>query len=145
MTNRSNRKMPINRCEAPSKEPSLSSIPIIADTTEEPCSRCLAECCRYVGVEVDLADTDYIRYLFLQGATLVASFSKTTQALLPTKCSNLGSDNRCMDYTNRPDICREHTSEGCLDNPDLGEDYRLYTMSDYTTFMGCYENAKQQH
>jgi len=103
----------------------IGGVPVV-ETTESDCNQCAAQCCKYVSFEVDMLDRDYIRYLYYQGATVIATTDKDASVILPTKCAMLDeATNRCIDYENRPSICRSHTSRSCVDNPRETVDYRL--------------------
>jgi len=70
-------------------------------------------CCRYVATEIDepASKKDYgnIRwYLMHRDVHVFIDHEDEWYLEFETPCENLGSDNRCTIYEDRPHICREH-------------------------------------
>ncbi len=81
------------------------------------CARCMALCCRYVTIEIDKPttkrDKDDVRwYLLHEGITLLIEDGRW-MVKFPSRCSALTEDNTCSIYENRPQTCREYTTENC--------------------------------
>lgn len=102
------------------------------------CQYCNARCCRYFALPIDKPETykefDFVRWYLLHEKTSVFIDDGTWYLLVDNKCKNLGDDNRCLIYEQRPQICREYSNEKCefendtlyeyyFDHPDQIEEY----------------------
>ncbi len=82
------------------------------------CNRCLALCCQYITIEIDKPNTkrrkDDVRwYLLHEGITLLISDGRWL-IKVPTVCTALNNeDSSCSIYDDRPQTCREYTTENC--------------------------------
>jgi Fe-S-cluster containining protein len=77
------------------------------------CHNCPAMCCRYVASEIDAPTSkreyDNIRwYLMHRDVFVFVDHEDDWYLEFETACENLGADNRCQRYEERPRICREH-------------------------------------
>ena len=77
------------------------------------CEHCEAECCRYVAIEIDTPtckrDYDNIRwYLLHEDMHVFVDHHGDWFVEFITACRELGPDNRCRHYDDRPRLCREH-------------------------------------
>lgn len=81
------------------------------------CDYCTGKCCRYFALPIDepvtMADFEYIRWYMLHDRTTIFIDEGIWYLLVHTRCKHLQDDNRCGDYENRPNICREYTTEDC--------------------------------
>jgi len=78
-----------------------------------PCESCDSLCCRYVATQIDTPtckrDYDNIRwYLKHNDVTVFQDNDGDWFVEFEATCSELGPDGRCLDYENRPDVCRSH-------------------------------------
>ena len=77
------------------------------------CVACGARCCRYMAVEIDRPackqEYDHIRWHLLhKGVNVFVDNDNDWCLEFETTCLELGDDQRCGNYDNRPMICREH-------------------------------------
>jgi Fe-S-cluster containining protein len=81
------------------------------------CGGCIALCCRYFAIEVDAPtepkDFDDLRWYMLHDKVELFTEGRSWYVQVFNKCTNLGPDNQCMDYENRPGICREYENDFC--------------------------------
>ena len=84
---------------------------------ESLCDHCTAKCCRYFAVEIEAPserrDMDFIRWYVLHDAATVFSEDETWYLLVYTTCKHLQDDYRCGIYHERPEICREYSTDNC--------------------------------
>ena len=81
------------------------------------CARCLGLCCRYITIEIDKPRTkrekDDVRwYLLHEGVTLLITPDRW-MVKVPARCSALTEENVCGIYPDRPQACREYSTENC--------------------------------
>lgn len=98
----------------PKTKPAREKIP----SGKIPCDYCPGKCCRYFALPIDTPDSwkqfDYIRWFLLHENASVFTDDGTWYLLVHTKCKHLDDKtNRCGDYDNRPNICREYSSSKC--------------------------------
>jgi hypothetical protein len=81
------------------------------------CGGCIALCCRYFAIEVDAPtepkDFDDLKWYLLHDKVELFTEGRSWYVQVFNKCTNLGENNQCMDYENRPGICREYESDWC--------------------------------
>lgn len=81
------------------------------------CDHCAAKCCRYFALPIEtptaLKDFEYIRWYLLHDGATVFIEDGDWYLLVHTKCKHLGDDNRCMNYEDRPQICRDYSTKNC--------------------------------
>lgn len=81
------------------------------------CDYCSAKCCRYFALAMDAPterrDLDFIRWYVLHETATVFTEDETWYLLVHTRCRHLQDDNRCGIYHNRPEICREYSTDNC--------------------------------
>ena len=81
------------------------------------CQRCGGACCRYFCFQIDEPDDfeefDDVRWYLLHEDVTVHIEDGDWYISIQNKCNVLGPDNRCMDYENRPVICRKYDPENC--------------------------------
>jgi len=77
------------------------------------CHECGARCCRYMATEIDepscKKDYDHIRW-YLMHENIHVFFDHEGDWFLEveSRCEHLGPDGRCMNYKDRPRICRNY-------------------------------------
>lgn len=96
------------------KRPDRENIP--ADKI--PCNFCPGKCCRYFALPIDTPERwkeyEYMRWFLLHERASVFVDDGTWYLLVHTKCKRLDDKtNLCMDYENRPDICRDYSYKKC--------------------------------
>lgn len=81
------------------------------------CDYCTAKCCRYFALVIDTPKTrqdfEFIRWYLLHELATVFTEDDRWYLLMHTPCSQLRPDNRCGIYEERPDICREYSTDNC--------------------------------
>ncbi|MDO4569116.1 MAG: YkgJ family cysteine cluster protein [Planctomycetia bacterium] len=96
-----------------SEKPSRENLP----EGKSLCDYCKGKCCRYfaLGIDepVDWEDFDRIRWFLLHDKAAVFTEDEDWYLLVRTKCKNLDKNNRCKDYDNRPNVCRQYSSSAC--------------------------------
>jgi Fe-S-cluster containining protein len=81
------------------------------------CDHCTARCCRYFALPIDTPKTsqdfEYLRWYLLHEHATIFTEDETWYLLMHTQCSQLRPDNRCGIYHERPQICRDYSTENC--------------------------------
>ena len=81
------------------------------------CDHCTAKCCRYFALPIETPETDkdfqFIRWYLLHESATVFTEDEDWYLLVHTVCKHLQEDNRCGTYENRPQICRDYTTDAC--------------------------------
>lgn len=81
------------------------------------CSYCTAKCCQYFALPVEAptthADFDNFRWYLLHGQASLFTDDEVWYLCVLTPCKHLQADYRCGIYETRPQICRDHTIDGC--------------------------------
>lgn len=81
------------------------------------CDYCSGKCCRYFAMEidepVDWEDFDRLRWFVLHEYSTLFTEDDHWFLLIQTRCRKLDENNRCTDYENRPNVCREYTTAHC--------------------------------
>jgi uncharacterized protein len=83
------------------------------DAFQPPCAHCGGKCCQYTAIEIDRPTTkreyDNIRwYLSHVNVHIFIDHDRKWHVEFRSHCENLGADNSCGMYVDRPDICRNH-------------------------------------
>ena len=75
------------------------------------CKKCGA-CCKYTAVMIGQPDEDGVRWSAYHGHRL---FEKEGQLVvfIPNRCSQLGDDNLCKIYKDRPNVCATVPNVDC--------------------------------
>jgi Fe-S-cluster containining protein len=110
----------------------MSQFPIKRDELppgEVLCAYCTAMCCRYFAVPIDTPtdwqDYDNIRWFMLHGRVTVYVDEGTWYLCVYADCKHLMADHRCGIYHDRPEICREYSTNAC-EYDDRGIHERLF-------------------
>lgn len=81
------------------------------------CEHCAAACCRYLALPIEkpsnARDYDDIRWYLMHEGISIFVEDGDWYIQIQTRCKNLGEDNRCMVYEERPEICAEFQPVGC--------------------------------
>lgn len=81
------------------------------------CEYCTAKCCRYFALPIEtpttFEDFEHIRWYMIHGRVSMFVEDETWYLMVHADCRHLLDDNRCGDYDNRPQICRDYTTENC--------------------------------
>ena len=121
----------------------------------EMCVKCGAKCCTYFCFEIDKPDTyaefeDIRWYLCHEGVTVHIDEGDWFISIA-NRCRKLGPDNRCMDYDNRPLICRKYSTDNCdMTELDYGYDAMFETPEELDAYArktlgpAGYESAKSR-
>ena len=92
---------------------SKASVPF----AETKCGGCIALCCRYFAIEVEAPtepkDFDDLKWYMLHDKVELFTEGRSWYVQVFNKCTNLGVNNECTDYENRPGICREYENDFC--------------------------------
>ena len=86
------------------------------------CVKCKAKCCKYFSFEIDAPDEydefeDIRWYLCHQDVTVHVDDGDWFISI-DNRCKWLGPDDRCINYEDRPIICRKYTQTTCDDSSD---------------------------
>jgi len=81
------------------------------------CSQCQSKCCRYFCFEIDKPDSfeefENLRWFILHEGITIHVDEGDWFMSVNNKCKWLADDGRCINYENRPMICRGYTTENC--------------------------------
>jgi Fe-S-cluster containining protein len=97
------------------------------------CDACQALCCQYITQEIDTPTTkkafDILLWQISHKGVHIFKDCNGWYLLINTPCTHLLEDNRCGIYLKRPEICREHSTEGCERDVPIDEGCDLYFQS----------------
>jgi len=116
--------------------------------SDQPCSKCNAQCCRHIAVEIDRPTTkkefDNIRwYLVHKKVTVFIDHKSKWFLKFETPCENL-VQNMCGIYETRPKICRDYPEEE-FECEKAGEgDYYKYLFEDEESFCEYLDSKKRE-
>lgn len=107
------------------------------------CIKCKAKCCKHIAMEIDRpttkTDYDNIRwYLLHENIIVYIDGDKKWTLEMAAKCKNLGPDNSCLDYENRPKICREYPLPDTLcefDGDDIDREIIFNEASEFEAYL----------
>ena len=81
------------------------------------CEYCTARCCRYFALPIDTPtnwnDFDHIRWYVMHGDCAIFVDDGAWYLMVYGDCQFLQSDHRCGIYLQRPQICREYSTDNC--------------------------------
>jgi Fe-S-cluster containining protein len=103
------------------EEPSTDSATLDAPFEKTKCGGCTALCCSYFALEIDAPDEpddfENLRWYIIHEDVQIFVDDDSWYLQLNRKCTWLDG-NRCGNYENRPQICRDYTDELCdFDGP----------------------------
>lgn len=95
----------------------ISIAPTKTDSFEQSkCGKCIALCCQYFALEIDAPeepdDFENLRWYIIHEDTAIFVDDGDWFLQIFRKCQWLDG-NRCGNYENRPQICREYSDEEC--------------------------------
>ena len=81
------------------------------------CQHCTAKCCGYFALPIETPkiqkDFDYFRWYLIHGRISLFVDGETWYLMVHNVCDHLQEDNRCGIYQDRPQICRDYTTDDC--------------------------------
>lgn len=81
------------------------------------CTYCTARCCRYFALPIDTPTTwedfDTLRWFIMHERTAIFVDDETWYLLVYGDCKHLQPDHRCGHYDERPQICRDYSTDNC--------------------------------
>lgn len=81
------------------------------------CSYCTAKCCGYFALQIDTptsrTDFDSIRWYMLHGRVSIFVDDGDWYLMVHSVCDKLRDDYMCGIYEDRPQICRDYTTDNC--------------------------------
>ena len=81
------------------------------------CDHCTAKCCRYFALPIETPkiqkDFDYFRWYLIHGRVSIFVDGDTWYLMVHNDCDHLQADHRCGIYQDRPQICRDYTTDDC--------------------------------
>lgn len=116
------------------------------------CKACEAHCCKHVALHLDTPvtkkDIDHVRWYLLH-ENIWISIDHDDNWLLEfrTPCRNIGPDFKCLDYANRPLICRAYPSKDqyCEGETDEKSYTHLFTsVEEFDSYRKACTEKKQQ-
>jgi hypothetical protein len=104
------------------------------------CDKCDAACCRYVALEIDcpedLEDFENIKwYVVHQNVKVFVDEDYSWNLEFSTPCKNLGENNRCLAYEDRPQICRDYNQKQCTFHNSYDEKYSFNSIKDVEEYI----------
>ncbi len=81
------------------------------------CEFCTAKCCRYFALPIDPPNSpkeiDHIRWYLLHEDVSIFTEEDNWYLVVHRQCKHLTQDNRCGIYPQRPQICRDYSTDNC--------------------------------
>jgi len=83
------------------------------------CDDCGAKCCKHIAIEIDKPedweDFENVKwYMIHQDVEVYIDNEEDWIVELKTTCKYLGENDKCTNYENRPQVCRDYSSENCV-------------------------------
>jgi len=107
------------------------------------CRRCQSKCCRYFCFEIDKPDSfeefENLRWFILHEGVSIHVDKGDWFISINNKCKWLADDGRCINYDNRPMICREYTTDAC---DATGGDYQYDELFEAAEQIAAYARKK---
>jgi Fe-S-cluster containining protein len=93
------------------------------------CKECIpAKCCMYLSIEIDepetIKDYDDLLWIIAHRGVEIYMDDDRWYVMVQNHCRFYDPEKRCLIYTKRPRICREHTWKECEFKDDY--DFKLY-------------------
>jgi uncharacterized protein len=112
------------------------------------CEYCTAKCCRYFALPIDTPDTreefDYLRWYMIHGRVSLFVDEGTWYLMVHADCRHLLPDNRCGNYDDRPQICRDYTTDNCEYDDDATYDQFFETPEQLWEYAEAYLPQKKR-
>lgn len=84
---------------------------------ESLCDYCTAKCCRYFALPIDTPESreemDFVRWYLLHEDVSIFVDDGTWFLMVHNECRKLRDDHLCGIYHERPQICREYSTDNC--------------------------------
>ena len=81
------------------------------------CSYCTAKCCRYFAFPIDTPDCwedfDHLRWYMIHGRVSLFVEEEDWYIMIHADCRHLQEDNLCGIYLDRPQVCRDYSTDQC--------------------------------
>lgn len=108
--------------------------------TEKTCEECNAKCCKHVAIEMDtpekIEDFEDIKWFVShKNVNVFLDEDKKWYLEFLTPCEFLGEKNKCMNYDNRPQICRDYTHEECVFHNDYKDEFIFTSLEDVERYI----------
>ncbi|GMQ91940.1 MAG: hypothetical protein BMS9Abin11_1256 [Gammaproteobacteria bacterium] len=109
-------------------------------TPENKCDFCTSStCCTYVTEPLDtprsIEDFDSMLWQVAHENTQIYKDDEGWFLLVNNRCTFIMDDGRCGIYETRPQVCRDHTNDGCEFNTPAGKsDFEIF-FPDYKTLL----------
>ena len=120
-------------------------------TPENKCSYCTnSTCCTYMTQQIDsprsMSDFDTLLWQVSHENIQIYKDEGSWFLLANNSCNHLLEDGRCNIYETRPQICRDHSNQGCeFDGPAGPEDFEMF-FPDYDSLEAyCSKRFKNWH
>ena len=79
--------------------------------------QCMARCCRYITVQIpapkDKRDLEELSWFLAHRDISVYVESRRWHLVVRTPCKYLTDENLCAVYSERPEVCRDYSTEHC--------------------------------
>lgn len=81
------------------------------------CFYCTGKCCRYFALPIDTPETredfDHLRWYLMHGKVSIFVDDEMWYLMVHNECEHLTDEHLCGIYGDRPQICREYTTDEC--------------------------------
>jgi len=96
--------------------------------TQKTCEECNAKCCKHVAVEIDVPEKiedfeDIKWFVSHKNVNVFLDEDKKWYLEFLTSCDFLGEGNKCLNYDNRPQICRDYNHEECVFHNEYKDEF----------------------
>jgi hypothetical protein len=122
-----------NKDSQHNKTASVSQLKVTTEkvTAENKCDLCTGSiCCTYITHQLDkpkkMKDFDYLLWQVSHEKISVFKDDDGWFLSVSEPCGHLQEGGRCGIYAVRPDICRDHTNDGCEFDGPAEDDFDLY-------------------
>ena len=104
------------------------------------CEACNGKCCRYVAVEIDTPETkedfdDIKWFVSHKNVNVYVDEDGDWHVEFITPCEFLGEGNKCMNYKNRPKICRDYDHEECTFHNNYEEKHTFRNLKEIEDYI----------
>lgn len=90
---------------------------------ENLCEHCTAKCCRYFALPIDTPkkweDFDHLRWYMIHGEVSLFVEDETWFLMVHADCQHLQDNHMCGIYYERPQICRDYSTDNCEYEDDV--------------------------
>ena len=111
------------------------------------CDYCTAKCCKYFALPIETptsrSDFDFIRWYLLHDRATMFTEDGTWYLLVHTVCKHLQADHRCGIYEERPQICRDYSTDNCEYTEDWTYEHYFETPEQIAEYMDAVFQKKR--